>query len=63
MRTATARRAARRARLALAIANYAVFALDVIAFAASLEARDAVAALAWLGSGTFWAWQAVTSNG
>ena len=45
-------------KAALALANYAVWALNLVAFAYSLEARDAVAALAWFGSGTYGLWQA-----
>ena len=46
-------------KVALALANYAVWALNLIAFAVSGEARDAVAAIAWFGSGTYWLWQAM----
>lgn len=45
-------------KVALALANYGVWALNLVAFGASLEARDALAALAWFGSGTYWLWQA-----
>lgn len=49
------------ARVALAAANLAVSALDAIAATESGEARDWLAALAWLGSGAFWLWQAVAA--
>ena len=47
------------ARAALAVANYAVCALNLLAWTKSRESRDFLAALAWWGSGTFWAWQAI----
>jgi len=43
------------ARFGLAIANYIVAALNLRAAFSSREARDWWAAIAWLGSGTFWA--------
>ena len=48
----------RAARMGLALANYAVAALNAAATLASGDARDALAALAWFGSGTSWLWQA-----
>ena len=47
------------ARATLAIANYVVCALNVIAWSRSRDSRDFWAAVAWWGSGTFWAWQAM----
>ena len=47
------------ARWALALANLAVSALNVAAAMESRDARDVLAALAWAGSGTFWAWTAM----
>ena len=45
-------------RATLAVANYAVCALNLLAWRESRETRDFLAALAWWGSGTFWVWQA-----
>ena len=47
------------ARLGLALANYAVAALNAAAAIASGDARDVIATVAWAGSGTFWLWQAL----
>lgn len=47
------------ARWCLAAANMAVAALNAIAACESREARDVLAAVAWAGSGTFWAWAAL----
>lgn len=47
------------ARWGLAAANFAVAALNAVAASESREARDVLAALAWAGSGTFWAWTAM----
>ena len=47
------------ARYGLAIANYAVAALNAAAALASGDARDVLATVAWAGSGTFWLWQAL----
>ena len=46
-------------RAALAAANFVVAALDYAAWLKTGEARDLVAALAWLGSGSVWLWMAV----
>ena len=48
-------------RASLAMANYVVCALNVIAWTRSREQRDFWAAVAWFGSGTFWAWQAIAT--
>ncbi len=42
----------------LAALNLVVAALNLNAFRESHEARDWVAAIAWLGSGSYWVWQA-----
>ena len=49
----------RPARYALAVANYIVAALNASCAVVTLEARDVVAAVAWVGSGTFWLWSAL----
>ena len=46
-------------KLILAAANYAVATLNVLSGAESRELRDWLAALAWVGSGTYWFWQAM----
>lgn len=46
-------------RAILAIANYVVCALNLKAWTVSGEARDFWAMVAWFGSGSFWAWQAI----
>jgi len=48
-------------RYVLAVANFAVAALNAIAASESKEARDVLAAAAWVGSGMFWLWQAIVS--
>lgn len=45
--------------MTLAIANYAVAALNIMTYATSHEMRDMMAAIAWSGSGTYWLWQAM----
>lgn len=47
------------AKVVLAIANYAVAALNGVAFIATRSPRDMLSAVAWIGSGTFWLWQAL----
>ena len=47
------------ARATLAVLNYVVCALNLISWRKSREARDFWAAVAWWGSGTFWATQAI----
>lgn len=49
------------ARCVLAAANFAVAALNAIAATKSKEARDVLAAVAWVGSGSFWLWQALVN--
>ena len=49
------------ARALIAIANYVVAALNIAAWYKSRRSADFWASVAWLASGTFWAWQAVTS--
>ena len=45
-------------KVTLALANYGVWFLNLLAYAGSGDPRDALAALAWFGSGTYWLWQA-----
>lgn len=40
--------------LFLAAANAIVAALNLVSYAASMDVRDAVAAIAWAGSATYW---------
>lgn len=49
------------ARFVLAVANFAVAGLNALSASESKEARDVLAALAWIGSGAFWLWQAIVS--
>lgn len=51
-----------KARIALAFANYVVAALNIAAAVTSLALRDWVAAIAWIGSGSFWLWSAVQNE-
>ena len=46
-------------RAILAIANYVVCALNMKSWKESGKAVDFWAMVAWFGSGTFWAWQAI----
>lgn len=45
------------AKFALAVGNYLVAAMDLVAATASGEPRDWLAALCWAGSGTYWIWR------
>lgn len=47
------------ARALIAIANYIVATLNIITWRESGKPVDFWASLAWLASGTFWAWQAI----
>ena len=49
------------AKVALALANYAVALLNALDANASGEAKDWLATLAWFGSGSYWLWQVVTA--
>lgn len=45
-------------KLTLALANYGVALLNAIDAIATMTPKDWLAVLAWLGSGTYWLWQA-----
>lgn len=42
----------------MVLGNYALWFLNLFAFAYSGDPRDAIAAMVWFGSGTYWLWLA-----
>ncbi len=48
-----------RIKMLLAVANFAVMALNLMSFSTSEKLSDLMAAIAWAGSGTYWLWQAM----
>jgi len=47
------------ARAGIALVNYLVALVNIITWCRSRKSADFWASLAWLASGSFWAWQAI----
>lgn len=48
-------------QLALGVANAIVAVMNAVAYAETLDVRDAVSSIAWFGSMAYWLWKASIS--